>query len=56
MKRYAFYFFAPLVPVFGQILNMVNIVFIFSESKRCLHDRIGGTIVVKSTNKVGDNF
>ena len=46
IKRYGFYWFVPLVPVIGQLLNIANILFIFSKSKRCLHDYVGGTKVI----------
>ena len=35
------------VPIFGALLYLINVLFIFGESRRCLHDRIAGTIVVK---------
>lgn len=45
-KRYGFYWVIPQIPVAGGFINMINICFIFSESKRCLHDHIGGTQVI----------
>jgi len=45
-KRYGFYWCIPQIPVIGAIINIVNILFIFSKSKRCLHDYVGGTKVV----------
>lgn len=47
-KRYGFYWGIPQLPVVGQFISTINILFIFTKSKRCLHDRIGGTKVVKS--------
>jgi uncharacterized RDD family membrane protein YckC len=35
-----------LVPFFGQIFALVNVLFIFGEQRRCLHDCIAGTKVV----------
>lgn len=46
-KRYGFYWIVPQIPVVGPFINMVNILFIFTKSKRCLHDHVGGTKVVK---------
>lgn len=48
LKRYGFYWFIPYIPVVGQILSMINILFIFGKSKRCLHDYVAGTKVVKA--------
>jgi uncharacterized RDD family membrane protein YckC len=45
--RYGFYWLTPIIPIIGSILSLVNAVFIFSKTKRCLHDRIGGTKVVR---------
>lgn len=47
-KRYGFYWLIPLIPGVGALLNMVNILFIFGKSRRCLHDHVGGTKVVCS--------
>lgn len=35
-----------LVPVLGTIYQFVNVLFIFGEDRRCLHDKIAGTRVV----------
>ena len=48
-KRYGFYWFLPLIPVVGQLINLINILFVFSKSKRCLHDHSGGTKVIDVT-------
>ena len=45
-KRYGFYWCIPQIPFVGQLINMVNILFIFTKSKRCLHDHVAGTKVV----------
>ena len=47
-KRYGFSWLIPLIPVIGPIINMVNILFIFTKSKRCLHDHVGETKVINS--------
>jgi uncharacterized RDD family membrane protein YckC len=44
--RYAFYFLPGQVPVVGQIVSMVNILWIFGKPRRCLHDYVAGTKVV----------
>jgi uncharacterized RDD family membrane protein YckC len=46
IRRYVTYFGCNLVPVIGGILSLINICFIFGETKQCLHDRFGGTLVV----------
>ena len=35
-----------LVPFVGALYGLVNILFIFAEDRRCLHDKIAGTRVV----------
>ena len=47
IKRYGTYFGFSIIPIVGGILSFVNIIFIFSKTKQCLHDRIGETIVVE---------
>ncbi|MBC7917140.1 MAG: RDD family protein [Rhodoferax sp.] len=37
-----------IVPVLGQIYGWLDAMFIFHSSRRCLHDRIADTIVVKA--------
>lgn len=51
-KRYGFLWVIPQIPMVGPIINMVNILFIFTKSKRCLHDHVAGTKVI-ATNKQG---
>ena len=46
-RRYGFYMVVPMIPVIGQFLNLVNILFIFGSTKRCIHDYVGNTQVVK---------
>jgi uncharacterized RDD family membrane protein YckC len=36
------------IPVAGPLFSLTDILFIFSDSRRCLHDRIAGTHVVKT--------
>lgn len=35
------------IPLVGGIFSLVNILFIFREDRRCIHDLIAGTVVVK---------
>jgi len=44
--RYAFYLLPGQIPIIGQLISSINILFIFGKSKRCLHDRLAGTRVV----------
>lgn len=48
IKRYAVYFVPNIIPVAGGIFALVNVLFIFGEEKRCLHDQVGGTKVVNA--------
>jgi uncharacterized RDD family membrane protein YckC len=36
------------IPVIRSFFNLINILFIFGKERRCLHDRIAGTVVVKN--------
>jgi len=47
-KRYGFNWGIALVPVIGQFLGLVNVLFIFGKTKRCLHDFVGGTKVINA--------
>lgn len=46
IKRYGTYFGCNLVPVIGGLLSLINILFIFGSTKQCLHDKVGGTVVI----------
>ena len=48
IKRYIPYFGFPYIPLIGGLVNIVNLCFIFGATRRCLHDRIAGTRVIKS--------
>ena len=37
-----------MIPIIGAFISIGNILFIFGESRRCLHDRIADTIVVQA--------
>lgn len=46
-KRYAFFNLVSIIPVAGGILSLVNVLWIFGRERRCIHDLIAGTKVVK---------
>lgn len=50
-KRYGFYTLVALIPVVGSYLSVVNVLFIFGKERRCVHDHVAGTRVVKNTLK-----
>jgi len=45
--RYAVYLLPGQIPVVGQFISIINILFIFGKEKRCIHDLIAKTKVVK---------
>ncbi|WMS88931.1 RDD family protein [Pleionea litopenaei] len=45
-KRYGFAIGISYIPFAGSLLSLIDTLFIFSESKRCLHDLVAGTQVV----------
>jgi uncharacterized RDD family membrane protein YckC len=46
IKRYAMHFGLGQIPVVGQILSLINILFVFGKDARCGHDHLAGTKVV----------
>ncbi len=48
LKRYGFSMLVTQIPLIGSLIGLVNVLFIFSSSKRCLHDLIANTKVVKA--------
>lgn len=46
-KRYAFFQLIALIPIAGGFASLVNILMIFKKDRRCLHDLVAGTQVVK---------
>lgn len=48
LKRYAVFFVPGQIPLFGQLFSFVNILFIFSKQKRCIHDIAANTVVIES--------
>lgn len=51
LKRYGFYTLVALIPVVGSYLSIINILFIFGRERRCLHDHVARTRVVKNFPK-----
>lgn len=45
--RYAVYMLPGQIPIVGQIFSFINILFIFTAEKRCIHDLVAKTKVVK---------
>ena len=48
--RYAPIYLSILVPIIGSLLPMIDVLFIFRKDRRCLHDFIAGTKVIKVHN------
>lgn len=46
IKRYLMHFGLGQIPVAGQILSLINILFVFGKDARCGHDYFAGTKVV----------
>lgn len=46
--RYLVFSLVNQIPTVGSLINLVNILFIFGKERRCLHDRIAGTCVIKA--------
>ena len=47
-KRYGLYLGLGQIPFIGAFFSIINVLFIFSKSKRCLHDLAAKTIVIKN--------
>jgi uncharacterized RDD family membrane protein YckC len=54
-KRYALFLFLQDVPLVGRMVPLIDALMIFRESRRCLHDELAETIVVKAP-AFRDNF
>jgi uncharacterized RDD family membrane protein YckC len=52
LLRLAIMTFSGLIPLIGKIFGLVDVLFIFSASRRCLHDHIAGTIVVTAASSM----
>jgi len=52
IKRYGFFFVAPSIPFIGFLIGLANLIFLFIGPQQPLHDRVGGTRVIKAGGKV----
>ena len=50
LSRYAFSMFAPQIPMIGYPIGFIDMLLIFTKSKRTLHDYVGKTVVIKCLN------
>lgn len=46
LNRYLPQWIVGLVPMIGPLLSMIDVLFIFRDDKRCVHDLIAGTKVI----------
>lgn len=46
LPRYASFLLPGQIPLVGQIIAVINILFILGKQKRCVHDHVAGTKVV----------
>ena len=46
--RYLTFSLFSQIPVAGGLISLVNILFIFGKERRCLHDRLAGTQVIRA--------
>lgn len=44
------------VPLVGFIFGVVDVVYLFGDERRTLHDRIAGTVVVDTTERINRTF
>lgn len=49
LKRYLPVWLVVQIPILGGFLNLANVLFIFRADKRCVHDLIAGTRVIKAS-------
>lgn len=47
LKRYVVLWAISLVPIVGRFFGFIDAIFIFNADRKCIHDRIAGTKVVK---------
>lgn len=52
LKRYGVYFLLGQIPFAGRVLSIINVLLIFGKQKRCGHDLVAGTKVVKCAQVV----
>lgn len=46
--RYLAFSLFSQIPVAGGLISLLNILFVFGKERRCLHDRLAGTQVIKA--------
>jgi uncharacterized RDD family membrane protein YckC len=46
--RYLSFSLFSQIPVAGGLISLLNILFVFGKERRCLHDRLAGTQVIKA--------
>lgn len=47
--RYLTFSLIAQIPLVGALIGIVNVLFIFGQDRRCLHDRLAGTKVIEVT-------
>ena len=47
--RYLTFSLIAQIPIIGALIGIVNVLFIFGQDRRCLHDRLAGTKVIEAT-------
>ena len=47
--RYLTFSLIAQIPIIGALIGIVNVLFIFGQDRRCLHDRLAGTKVIEVT-------
>ncbi|MCP5064035.1 MAG: RDD family protein [Ignavibacteriae bacterium] len=45
--RYLFISIMPLIPLFGILIMMIDFILIFQKDRKCIHDHLAGTTVIK---------
>jgi len=45
--RYLFLSIMPLIPLFGILIMMIDFMLIFQKDRKCIHDHLAGTSVIK---------
>jgi TNF receptor-associated protein 1 len=56
VKRYLPIWFLTQIPIFGQVILILDVLFIFRNDKRCLHDFIAATKVINASNTTSSNM
>ena len=47
--RYVLVLLVMAIPIIGQLLGLIDVLFIFRSDRRCVHDLIAGTKVVSNS-------